>query len=138
MPRDTHISKLQSYMCVYIYIYTHTHTHIYTHIYVYKHTHTHTHIHKASQVAEWLKNLPACNAGDTRDMGSITGLGRCPEGGGGNPLQYSCLENPMDRGAWRARVHTVTKSWTWQATEHTHTHKFSVSKKCSPKFRCLY
>ena len=46
-----------------------------------------------------VKNLPA-SAGDTADMGSIPGLGRSPGGGNGNPLQYSCLENPMDRGAW--------------------------------------
>ena len=51
----------------------------------------------------------ACNAGD---LGSIPGLGRSPGEGHGNPLQYSCLENPMDRGAWRATVHGVTKSQT--------------------------
>ena len=51
----------------------------------------------------------ACNAGDT---GSIPGLGRSPGEGNGNPLQYSCLENPMERGAWRAIVHGVTKSRT--------------------------
>ena len=51
----------------------------------------------------------ACNAGD---LGSIPGLRRSPGGGPDNPLQYSCLENPMDRGAWRATVHGVTKSWT--------------------------
>ena len=49
---------------------------------------------------------PTCNVGD---LGSIPGLGRSPAGGHGNPLQYSCLENPMDRGAWRATVHGVTK-----------------------------
>ena len=48
---------------------------------------------------------PACNAGDTGDMGSIPGLGGSPGGGHGNPLQCSCLENPMDRGAWQATVH---------------------------------
>ena len=48
-----------------------------------------------------VKNPPA-NAGDLRDGGSITGLGRSPGGGQGHPLQYSCLENPMDRGAWRS------------------------------------
>ena len=58
-----------------------------------------------------VKNLPAI-AGDIRDMGSIPGLGRSPGGGHGNPLQYSCLENPMDRGAWWATVHRVTMSWT--------------------------
>ena len=51
----------------------------------------------------------ACNVGD---LGSIPGLGRSPGGGHGNPLQYSCLENPMDGGAWQATVHEVTKSWT--------------------------
>ena len=53
------------------------------------------------------------NRGDVRDAGSIPGLGRSPEGGNGYPLQYSCLENPMDRGAQWATVHGVTKSWTW-------------------------
>ena len=51
----------------------------------------------------------ACNAGDP---GSISGLGSSPGEGNGNPLQYSCLENPMDRGPWQATVHGVTKSWT--------------------------
>ena len=55
------------------------------------------------------KNPPA-NAGDLRDEGSIPGLGRSPGGGQDNPLQYSCLENPMDRGAWWATVHEVAKS----------------------------
>ena len=55
-----------------------------------------------------VKNLPA-NAGDAR---LIPGLGRSPGGGNGNPLQYSCLKNPMDRGAWRATVHGVTKGQT--------------------------
>ena len=91
-----------------------------------------------------VKNMPA-NAGDTGDMGSIPGLGRSPEGGldskesacnagylgsipglgrfpgegNGNPLQYSCLENSMDRGAWRPTVHGVTKSWTQLSTVPT-------------------
>ena len=64
----------------------------------------------ASQVALMVKNMSA-NAGDIRDMGSIPGLGRSPGGGHGNPLQYSCLENPMDRGAWRATVHRITNSF---------------------------
>ena len=51
----------------------------------------------------------ACNVGD---LGSIPGLGRSPGEGNGNPLQYSCLENPMDRGAWQAIVHGVAESWT--------------------------
>ena len=58
----------------------------------------------------WLRGKEStCNAGD---MGSIPGLGRSPGGGHGNPPQYSCLENPMDRGAWQAQVHRVAKSWT--------------------------
>ena len=52
------------------------------------------------------------NTGDARDAGSIPGSGRSPGGGHGNPLQYSCLENPMDRGAWWATVHGVGKSRT--------------------------
>ena len=61
---------------------------------------------QAFQVALGVKN-PIANAGDIRDEGLIPGLGRSPGGGHGNPLQYSCLENPMERGAWRATVHGV-------------------------------
>ena len=52
----------------------------------------------------------ACSAGDAGDVGLIPGSGRFPGGGNGNPLQHSCLENPMNRGAWWATVHGVTKS----------------------------
>ena len=52
---------------------------------------------------------PHANAGNVRDVGSIPGSGRSPRGGHGNPLQYSCLENPMDRGAWWATDHRVTE-----------------------------
>ena len=62
-------------------------------------------------MAQEVKNLPA-NAGDVRDSSSIPGSGRSPGKGNGNPLQYSFLENPMDRGAWRTVVHGVTKSQT--------------------------
>ena len=55
-----------------------------------------------------VKNMPA-DAGDIRDAGSVPGSGRSPGEGNGNPLQYSCLEHPMDRGAWQATVHEVTK-----------------------------
>ena len=58
-----------------------------------------------------VKNLPA-NAGDTRDVGLIPESGRSPGGGNGNPLQHSCLGNSMDRGAWWATVHGVTRSRT--------------------------
>ena len=57
-----------------------------------------------------VKNLPA-NAGDTTDLDTIPGLGRSPGGGNGSPLQYSCVENPMDRGAWGATVLGVAKNW---------------------------
>ena len=62
-----------------------------------------------------VKNPPA-NAGDVRHMGSISGSGRSRDGGPGNPVQYSFLENPMDRGAWWAVVQFVTKSDTAEAT----------------------
>ena len=71
-----------------------------------------------------VKNLPA-NAGDVRDVGSIPRLGRSPGVGNGNPLQYSCLENPMDREAWQATVHSVSEES--DATEHTHLNKKSIT-----------
>ena len=59
-----------------------------------------------------LLHLPA-STGDTRDMDLIPGSGRTPGVGNDKPLQYYCLENSMDRGAWQATVHGVAKSWTW-------------------------
>ena len=75
-------------------------------------------VNEASQVALLVKNPPP-KAGGVKDSGSIPGSGRSPGGGNGNPLQYSCLENPMDRGAWRAMAHGVTKSQIWLST-HTY------------------
>ena len=69
----------------------------------------------ASHMAPMLKDPPV-NARDIRDLGLIPGLGRSPGRGQGNPLQYSCLENPMERGAWWARVHGVTESDMTEAT----------------------
>ena len=66
----------------------------------------------ASQWVLVVKNLPA-NAGDARNMGSIPGSGRSPGVGSGNPLQYSCLENSMDRGSWWVTAHGTTNSQTW-------------------------
>ena len=61
----------------------------------------------------WLSSEEStCNAGAAEDLVSILGLGKSPGGGHGNPLQYFCLENPMDGGAWWAIVHGVTESWT--------------------------
>ena len=65
-----------------------------------------------------VKNPPA-NAGDARNSGSIPGMQRSSGVGNGNPLQYSCLRNPMDRGAWWATVHGVAKSWT-RLSDFTH------------------
>ena len=64
----------------------------------------------ASQVMLVVKNLPV-KAGAIRYVVSVLGLGRSSGGGHGNPLQYDCLENPRDSGAWRATVHGVAKSW---------------------------
>ena len=75
-------------------------THIFMRVYIW-----------ASQVALVVQNLPVSER-DAGDVGSIPGLGRSPGGGHGNPLQYFCLENPMDRGAWWAAAHRVTKIWT--------------------------
>ena len=65
----------------------------------------------------------ACDAGD---QGSIPGLGSSSEEGNGNPLQYSCLENSMDREAWRATIHRVAKSRTRLSDSHTHTHTHNI------------
>ena len=81
-----------------------------------------------------VKNLPA-NAGDAGGLCSIPGSGRSPGVGNSNPLQYSCLENSMDRGVWRATVHGVKKNKTWlrnwvrvcaHAHTHTHTHTHTL------------
>ena len=75
-----------------------------------------------------VKNLPA-NARDTGDMGSIPESGRSPEGENGNPLLYSCLENPMDRGAWWATVHEVTKGPDKTEGLSTHSCKYCEEGK---------
>ena len=81
------------------------------------------------QVVLVVKNLPA-NAGDIRDVGLILELGRSPGRGHGNLLQYSCLEDPLDRGAWRATVYRVAKSWTQLEQHGTHIYCCSVTKSC--------
>ena len=70
---------------------------------------------RASMVAQMVKK-PAGNVGD---LGSIPGSGRSPGEGHGNPLQYSCLDNPTDRGAWQATVHGVTKSWAQHSRDNS-------------------
>ena len=89
----------------------------------------------ASQVALVVKNPPA-NAGDLRVAGSIPGSGRSLGGGHGNPCQYSCLKNLTDRGAWRAIVHRVAKSWIWLkllSMHSSHIKEYIVSKLDHPK-----
>ena len=83
----------------------------------------------ASQVALVVKNPPVY-AGDIRDAGSIPGSGRSPGEGNGNPLQYSCLENPMDRGAWRATVRGVTKSQTRLKRLNMHARIYVFTRAC--------
>ena len=69
-----------------------------------------TRLSSSSRLPWWLSSKEsACNA---ENLSLVPGLGRSPGGGHGNPLQYSCLENPMDRGAWQAVVHWVSQSWT--------------------------
>ena len=97
-------------------IYTHTHTHTHTYIYMYVYgsyiqAHIHTYIYTYIGFpggARVVKNLSA----NARDTGLIPGSGRSSGEGNVNPLQYSCLENSMDRGAWKSIVHRVSKSWT--------------------------
>ena len=81
-------------------------------------------IFRASQVALEVKNLPA-NAEATGDAVSILELGRSPGGGYGNPLQYSCLDNPMDRGGWWATVHGITNSQT-QLSMHVQMESYTI------------
>ena len=85
---------------------------------IFSHAFAHRHIFLESfPGGSVVKNSPA-NAGDIRDVGSVPGLGRPPGGGHSNPLQYSCLKNPMHRGAWQAIVHEVTKSQTRLSNFH--------------------
>ena len=87
-----------------------------------------------------VKNLPA-NAGNIRDERSTPGLGRSPRGRHGNPLQYSCLENPIDRGAWQKRV-VKSRTWLKQLSVYAHTLKrlpagiLEMSVQESLSFRC--
>ena len=82
-----------------------------------------------------------CNAGDTAEVGLIRGSGRSPGEGNGNPLQYSCLENPMDRGVWRATVHRVAESRkrlsNWTTKENKCERGQSFPSLISPLFHSL-
>ena len=89
-------------------------------------------IRGASQAALVIKN-PHASAGDIREVGSVPRSGRSPGGWHGNPVRYSCLENPMDRGAWRATVHRVEQSWTLlkQLSMHTLPSVYLLESVCS-------
>ena len=92
---------------------------------------------QAFQVALVVKNLPA-NEGEVRDVGSISRSERFPGGGHGSPFPYSCLENPMDRGAWWATVHRVTQSltqlnWLHMHAKGTHDHHCCSHRKHHPQ-----
>ena len=92
------------------------------------------------QVVLVVKNPPA-NAGDIRDVGSIFGLGRSPGRGHDNSLQHSCLENSMDRGAWRAIVHSITKKKVghdWSELSHTHTHTHTHTYENTYTYTYIY
>ena len=78
-----------------------------------------------------VKNPPA-NAKDFRDVGLIPGLERLPGGEDGNPCQYSCLENPMDRGSWWAMVHRVTQNWTQLKQLSTHARMYVRFREGGP------
>ena len=80
-----------------------------------------------------VENSPA-SAEDRRDTGSVPGSGRSPEGGNGNSRQYSCLENPMDRGAWQATVHRVAKSRTRLKQLNVHTQRLETEFIPSQRF----
>ena len=78
---------------------------------------------------------PAYQCRDIRDAGSTPESGRSPGGGHGKPLQYSCLENPMDRGAWWATVYGVTQSWTrWKLEQQQHLSGYKVISQCGLHF----
>ena len=87
-----------------------------------------------SQLALVVKNLPA----NTQDVSSIPGLGRSPEEEHGNPLQYHCLENPMDRGAWQATVHRVTQSQTRLKQLGMHAGMFMCIFMHSYMYTCIH
>ena len=77
---------------------------------------------------------PSANVGDARDMGSVPGLGRSSGGGHGNPLQYSCLKNPMERGAWWATVHGVAEL---EVTKDASTHVTAIKNRPLNALNCF-
>ena len=111
---------IRTHIYTYIYTYIHIHIYVYTHVYMYTHAYvcvyicTHVHMLHGFPCSSVGKES-ACSAGDP---GLIPGLGRSPGEGNGNPLQYPCLKNLMDRGAWGHAVHGVIKSWARLSDQH--------------------
>ena len=87
----------------------------------------------AAQAVHMVKN-PSLSAGDIRDVGSVPGSGRSPGGGHGNPLQYYCLENPMERGAWWTAGHGIAESGTAEVTKYTHVSSLLALIYCESSF----
>ena len=112
--------KYTNYLQIPTIVQTHKHYHLNTYQNSYSTIYTNTQIYKHTPQVPVVKNLPA-NAGDIRDTGLIPGSERSPGGGHGNPLQYSFLENPIDRGSWQATVHRVAQSRTWLNRISTYT-----------------
>ena len=101
-----------AYICVYIYMSVCVCVCVCIHTYIYK---------GYFGLPQWPSSTEStCNARAAGDSGSHPGWGRSPGGGRGNPLQYSCLENPMDRGAWQATIHSITKSRAQLKQHSTH------------------
>ena len=122
--------RMKIYMCVFwvcVFIYIHPHIYVYTHIYIFIYTHTHIYIHITTYDSPGGSDGKEsfCNVGNP---GSIPGSGRSPGEGNGNPLQYSCLENFMGRGAWRTTVHGVSKSQTQLSDQDFHFHVYTQSR----------
>ena len=86
----------------------------------------------ASQVAQWGKKKFTCSVGDTRDVSSIPGLGSTPGEGNGNPFQYSCLRNSMEREGWWAAVCGLTKELDMTERLSTHTHGLDGAHLANP------
>ena len=113
---NIYIFLLNIYICIHMYIY------IYIYIYMYMHI-------SLSLPGGAIGKEPACR--DIRNTGSILGSGRPPGGGHSNPLHYSCLENPIDRGAWWATVYRIAKRLTWLKwlSMHAHSYVFIIANR---------
>ena len=121
---------IYTYIYMYIYIYTHTHSFLYSFpiwfiigYWIY--------FCVLCRLPQWLSSEEfICNAGDMGEVGLIPGLGRSLGEGNVHPLQYSCWENTMDRWAWWAIAHGVTKSWTWLKRQHACRQFYTVRACC--------